>query len=102
MNVQAELIAPGVATGISLWPIPPFFQLGASPADTLDSACVVELLLLEGAQITPEQLAEALRLQTSNRRRHLGDILVAIGAVTVRHRALPLVRLGDSLVVAVH
>ena len=95
-------------------------------------------LLLEARLITSEQLAEALRLQAANRRRHLGDILVDMGVVTVRqihmaladklgipfvnvrefrvdplalellsagaaarYRALPLVQMGDSLVVAV-
>jgi hypothetical protein len=95
-------------------------------------------LLLEARLITSEQLAEALRLQAANRRRHLGDILVDMGVVTLRqihmaladklgipfvnvrefrvdplalellsagaaarYRALPLVQMGDSLVVAV-
>jgi type II secretory ATPase GspE/PulE/Tfp pilus assembly ATPase PilB-like protein len=44
MNVPAELIAPEAAAGITLWPIPPFFQLGSPPLDTHAAACVVELL----------------------------------------------------------
>jgi len=44
VDVQAEPVVPDAASGIALWPIPPFFRLGTPLVDAHAAACVVELL----------------------------------------------------------
>jgi type II secretory ATPase GspE/PulE/Tfp pilus assembly ATPase PilB-like protein len=44
VDMQAEQVAPDAASGIALWPIPPFFRLGTPLVDSHVAACIVELL----------------------------------------------------------